>query len=98
MRLCYHDSEPDSGMAAGAPGGESDRLPVVLLHGGGPGASAWSNFGRNFPVFAARFRTLMPDQPGFGESAAEHFADNYFNHAARALASLTIRTGRASSC
>ncbi len=83
MRLYYHDSGHDCGRAAA-----SDRLPVVLLHGGGPGASAWSNFGKNFPVFAARFRTLMPDQPGFGESAAEPFSDNYFSHAARALASL----------
>ena len=39
-----------------------------MLHGGGPGASAWSNFGRNLPVFADRFRTLMVDQPGFGRS------------------------------
>jgi len=26
--------------------GSADRLPLVMLHGGGPGASAWSNFGR----------------------------------------------------
>lgn len=82
MRLYYHDSG-DAGLAD-----SGDRLPVVLLHGGGPGASAWSNFGRNFPVFAARFRTLMPDQPGFGESGAEPLCENYFSHAARALASL----------
>ena len=61
MRLHYHEAGP----AAGADGG----MPVVILHGGGPGASAWSNFGRNLPVFAARFRTLMLDQPGFGSSA-----------------------------
>jgi 4,5:9,10-diseco-3-hydroxy-5,9,17-trioxoandrosta-1(10),2-diene-4-oate hydrolase len=97
IRLYYHDSGPDAGLAEGAPAGASDRLPVVLLHGGGPGASAWSNFGRNFPVFAARFRTLMPDQPGFGESAAEPFSDNYFGYAARALAGLLdhLSIGRA---
>ena len=43
--------------------------PVLLmLHGGGPGASAWSNFKQNVPALAARFRLLMVDQPGFGRS------------------------------
>jgi 4,5:9,10-diseco-3-hydroxy-5,9,17-trioxoandrosta-1(10),2-diene-4-oate hydrolase len=27
-------------------------LPLVMLHGGGPGASAWSNFGPALPGFA----------------------------------------------
>ncbi len=60
---------------------------MVLLHGGGPGASAWSNFGRNLPVFAVHCRVLMPDQPGFGRSAAPPVEGNYFTFAARALAS-----------
>jgi len=81
MRLHYHEAGPD-------PAGEASPMPVVLLHGGGPGASAWSNFGRNFPVFAERFRTLSMDQPGFGQSAAPPVEGNYFTFAARALASL----------
>ena len=79
MRLHYHEA----GRAAG-PG----DVPVVLLHGGGPGASAWSNFGRNLPVFAEHRRVFMPDQPGFGKSAAPPVEGNYFTFAARALASL----------
>ncbi|MFL6024476.1 MAG: alpha/beta fold hydrolase, partial [Marmoricola sp.] len=43
-------------------------LPFVLLHGGGPGASSWSNFGSALPRFATSFRTLLVDQPGFGQS------------------------------
>ena len=66
---------------------------MVLLHGGGPGASAWSNFGPNLPVFAKRFRTLMPDQPGFGQSAAPPVEGNYFTFSARALASLLDALG-----
>jgi 4,5:9,10-diseco-3-hydroxy-5,9,17-trioxoandrosta-1(10),2-diene-4-oate hydrolase len=66
---------------------------VVLLHGGGPGASAWSNFGRNLPVFADRFRTLMPDQPGFGSSAKPPVPGNYFTFAADALAGLLDELG-----
>ena len=61
---------------------------MVLLHGGGPGASAWSNFGRNLPVFAGRFRTLMVDQPGFGRSDKPPVAGQYFTFAAGALAGL----------
>ena len=61
---------------------------VVLLHGGGPGASAWSNFGRNLPVFAARFRTIMIDQPGFGRSDKPPVTGNYFTFAADAMAGL----------
>ncbi len=80
MRLHYHEAGPGLG-----PGGD---VPVVLLHGGGPGASAWSNFGRNLPVFAEHFRVFMPDQPGFGKSAAPRVEGNYFTFAARALASL----------
>jgi 4,5:9,10-diseco-3-hydroxy-5,9,17-trioxoandrosta-1(10),2-diene-4-oate hydrolase len=79
LRLHYHDAGP----AAGA-----DDVPVVFLHGGGPGASAWSNFGRNLPVFAEHFRVFMPDQPGFGKSAAPPVEGNYFTFAARALVSL----------
>ncbi len=45
-----------------------DGPPVVLLHGGGPGASGWSNFRANAPALAQRFRVLVIDQPGFGAS------------------------------
>jgi 4,5:9,10-diseco-3-hydroxy-5,9,17-trioxoandrosta-1(10),2-diene-4-oate hydrolase len=84
MRLHYHEAAP-----AEQPGGPV----VVMLHGGGPGASAWSNFGRNLPVFAARFRTLMVDQPGFGRSAKPAVTGNYFTFAADALAGLLEELG-----
>jgi len=62
--------------------------PVVLLHGGGPGASGWSNFGHNAAVLATVFRVLLPDQPGFGRSAAPDVVGNYFTFSADALAAL----------
>jgi 4,5:9,10-diseco-3-hydroxy-5,9,17-trioxoandrosta-1(10),2-diene-4-oate hydrolase len=68
--------------------GQSDRDPVVLLHGGGPGAFGLSNFGRNLPVFAERFRTLVVDQPGFGKSDKPPVQGNYFRFAASAMAAL----------
>ncbi|MGH9061182.1 MAG: alpha/beta fold hydrolase, partial [Acidimicrobiales bacterium] len=45
-----------------------EGAPLLLLHGSGPGVSGWSNFRGNLPVFAERFRTLVPDLPGFGRS------------------------------
>lgn len=43
--------------------------PVVLLHGGGPGASGLSNFSRNIDALAERFRVIVPDLPGYGRSS-----------------------------
>lgn len=42
--------------------------PVVLLHGGGPGASGVSNYSRNIDALAEHFRVLVPDMPGYGRS------------------------------
>lgn len=43
---------------------------VVFLHGSGPGASGWSNFKGNYPVFAeAGHRSIVPDILGFGYSS-----------------------------
>jgi len=58
---------------------------VLLLHGGGPGASGTSNFGANLPAFAAHFRTLVVDQPGYGKSDKPPVQGNYFTFAADAL-------------
>lgn len=41
---------------------------VIMLHGGGPGATAWSNFSGNIGRFAERHRTLLVDMLGFGGS------------------------------
>jgi len=39
---------------------------VIMLHGGGPGASGWSNFNRNIGAFVdAGYRVILPDCPGF---------------------------------
>ncbi|MGZ4497730.1 MAG: 4,5:9,10-diseco-3-hydroxy-5,9,17-trioxoandrosta-1(10),2-diene-4-oate hydrolase [Nocardioides sp.] len=74
LTLSYH--EAGSGTDAG--GG----LPLVMLHGGGPGASAWSNFGPALPRFAAAYRTLLVDQPGFGASDKPPVVGNYYRFSA----------------
>ncbi|MGW3401881.1 alpha/beta fold hydrolase [Streptomyces zhihengii] len=42
--------------------------PVLLLHGGGPGASGISNYSRNIAELAEEFRVIVPDLPGYGRS------------------------------
>ena len=79
VRMHYHD--------------EGAGEPVVLLHGGGPGASGWSNFGHNAAVLATVFRVLLPDQPGFGSSAKPSVTGHYFTFAAEALAALLDELG-----
>lgn len=42
--------------------------PVVMLHGGGPGASGVSNYSRNIDALAQSHRVIVPDMPGYGRS------------------------------
>lgn len=44
--------------------GEGD--PVLLIHGSGPGVSAWANWRGVLPVLAERHRVIAPDILGFG--------------------------------
>ena len=45
-----------------------DALPVLFLHGSGPGVTGWRNFRGVLPAFAERFRCLILEFPGFGVS------------------------------
>jgi len=42
--------------------------PLLMLHGGGPGASGAPNFIRNIPALSAHFHLIIPDLPGYGRS------------------------------
>ncbi|WP_040686244.1 4,5:9,10-diseco-3-hydroxy-5,9,17-trioxoandrosta-1(10),2-diene-4-oate hydrolase [Nocardia vinacea] len=76
LRLHYHEA------------GVGNGPTIVLLHGGGPGASSWSNFARNIPVLARDFHVLAVDQPGFGLSDKPTEHPQYFAHSASALKDL----------
>lgn len=41
---------------------------VLLIHGSGPGVSAWANWRLSLPALSQRFRVLAPDMAGFGFS------------------------------
>ncbi|ANP47575.1 alpha/beta fold hydrolase [Candidatus Viadribacter manganicus] len=45
-----------------------EGFPVVLVHGGGPGASGWSNYNPNIPALSKHYRVLAIDLPGWGQS------------------------------
>ena len=48
---------------------KGDGPVVVFLHGSGPGASGYSNFKDNYPVFVENgYRCIVPDLIGFGFS------------------------------
>jgi pimeloyl-ACP methyl ester carboxylesterase/nitrite reductase/ring-hydroxylating ferredoxin subunit len=46
--------------------------PVMLVHGSGPGVSAWANWRLTMPALAQRFRVLAPDVLGFGFTERPH--------------------------
>src|SRR3546814_5626586 len=63
MRMCDWSSDVCS---SDLEAGSGDV--VVMLHGGGPGASGWSNYNRNIEAFVdAGFRVILMDCPGFNK-------------------------------
>jgi pimeloyl-ACP methyl ester carboxylesterase len=52
----YHDVGAGSGVAD----------PVLMLHGSGPGVSAWANWRLNMSALGERYRVVAPDLVGFG--------------------------------
>lgn len=40
--------------------------PVVLLHGSGPGVTAWGNWNKVFGKLSINYRVIAPDMQGFG--------------------------------
>lgn len=81
LKLHYHEA------------GVGNGPTIVLLHGGGPGASSWSNFARNIPVLAREFHVLAVDQPGFGKSDKPTEHPQYFVHSSSALKDLLDHLG-----
>ncbi|MET9488284.1 4,5:9,10-diseco-3-hydroxy-5,9,17-trioxoandrosta-1(10),2-diene-4-oate hydrolase [Nocardia sp. NPDC006630] len=81
LKLHYHEA------------GVGNGPTIVLLHGGGPGASSWSNFAKNIPVLAREFHVLAVDQPGFGLSDKPTEHPQYFVHSSSALKDLLDTLG-----
>jgi pimeloyl-ACP methyl ester carboxylesterase len=69
------DQRPEVGRRVEAAGVATNYLeagsgsPVVLVHGSGPGVSAYANWRLTIPALATEHRVLAPDMAGFGFSA-----------------------------
>ncbi|MGO4617742.1 alpha/beta fold hydrolase [Nocardia sp. 2YAB30] len=70
---------------------------VVLLHGGGPGASGLSNYSRNLAALAQHFRVIVPDLPGYGWSTKHIDQSDPFGDLARTVGGLLDELGVASA-
>ncbi|MGY0194190.1 alpha/beta fold hydrolase [Leptothrix sp. BB-4] len=46
--------------------GRRDGVPLLMVHGSGPGVSAWANWRLAMPVLAQERRVVAPDMVGFG--------------------------------
>ncbi|MGH7820464.1 MAG: alpha/beta fold hydrolase, partial [Candidatus Binatia bacterium] len=57
--------------------------PVILVHGGGPGADGFGNWHSCLPGFAKRFRTIAVDMLGFGGTAKPDPASFTYSQDAR---------------
>lgn len=61
---------------------------LVMLHGGGPGASGAANWSRNIPVLADHFSLVIPDMPGYGRSTKQIDQEDPFGDLAAAVGGL----------
>ncbi len=67
--------------------------PVVLLHGGGPGATGVSNYSRNIDALAEHFHVIVPDMPGYGRSSKELDHNDPFGDLAFAIRTMLDELG-----
>lgn len=71
-----------------------EGFPVMLIHGSGPGVTAWANWRLVMPELAKSRRVIAPDMLGFGYSARPQQADysrqRWVEHAIGLLDALAI--------
>lgn len=70
-----------------------DGPPVLLLHGGGPGASGVANYARNIGELAKEYRVIVPDLPGYGRSTKGVDGADPFGYLADAIRGLLDQLG-----
>lgn len=72
LKVHYHEHTPGHAVS---------DVPVVFVHGSGPGASGWSNFNASMQAFAARgYRCLAPDSLGYGYSSKPEDAEYHLSY------------------
>ncbi|MEW1827968.1 alpha/beta fold hydrolase [Streptomyces sp. NPDC088196] len=66
---------------------------VLLLHGGGPGASGVTNYSRNIAELAKEYRVIVPDLPGYGRSTKGIDGADPFGYLANGIRGLMDQLG-----
>jgi 2-hydroxymuconate-semialdehyde hydrolase len=70
--------------------------PALLLHGSGPGVSAWANWRLVIPELAQHFRVIAPDQIGFNQTlppdGVRYGRELWTHHALRLMETLGIES------
>lgn len=79
MRVHFHEA------------GEGE--PLLMVHGGAPGAFGWGNFGRNVEELSRNFRVIVVDLPGYGRSDKPDVASNRQRMYAETMVSLIDSLG-----
>lgn len=73
---------------------QGEGFPVLLIHGSGPGVTAWANWRGIIPQLAQHRRVIAPDMLGFGYSErpadAQYSQQRWVEHAVGVLDALGI--------
>jgi len=63
---------------------EGSGPPLILIHGSGPGVTAYANWRLTIPKLAKHFRVVAPDMAGFGyterKAGTQYNLDMWVNH------------------
>lgn len=63
---------------------QGEGAPLLLIHGSGPGVTAWANWRLTIPVLSKSFRVIAPDMMGFGYTqrtdAESYHVDGWIKH------------------
>jgi 2-hydroxymuconate-semialdehyde hydrolase len=68
--------------------------PIFLIHGSGPGVTAYANWRLTMPVLSEKFRVIAPDMVGFGfterPAGVQYSMDMWVSHALSLMDALKI--------
>lgn len=77
---------------------QGDGEPVVLIHGSGPGVTAYANWRLAIPGLATKYRVLAPDIAGFGyterKDDTQYHLDFWVQHLTEWMAAVGVKKAR----
>ncbi|WP_284977191.1 alpha/beta hydrolase [Arthrobacter sp. efr-133-TYG-104] len=67
--------------------------PLLLLHGGGPGCTAWTDFGPVAEMFASQYRVVLVDLLQYGKSDMSEIHGPMWDHHSKKMVELLDELG-----